>query len=345
MNGIAGYCERLGMDEATRARRLALMDLGEAELARGEALHGVIAPRVEGLVKEFYDRLLVHPEAQAVLAQGFRRADLERTQRGYLLTLGREFLSRDYFEERLRIGLAHVWAGVGLSLYIGAYRILEDLLIEALDEAGQRELLPFLVKVVALDVSLAVEAYHGVQVAGLSESLASLRADQRRIHAELEHDALSGALTRRAIMERLEERLGRDRERPFSVIMADLDHFKAVNDNYGHLVGDAVLREGVRRIRAALRAPDLVGRYGGEEFLVLLDGAGLNTALEVAERVRRHLEATPIHVKGHQVPLTLSQGVAQWLPGERLENLLQRADSALYRAKQRGRNRTEWAEA
>ncbi len=331
------------MDETARARRLALMDLSDADLDAASALQAVLAPRAEALAQAFYDRLLTHPEAQAVLAQGFRREDLERTQRDYLRSLGSDFRRRDYFEERLRIGLAHVWAGVGLSLYIGAYRILAQLLLDALAEAGRSDLAPFLLKVVALDVSLAVEAYHGVQVAGLSESLAALRHDHRRIYGELEQDALTGALSRRALLDRLRERLERDRGRPWAVIMADLDHFKQINDRHGHLVGDAVLRDSVRRIRAALRGPDLVGRYGGEEFLVLLDGATLETALDVAERIRRHLEATPIHAKGVSVPLTVSQGVAQWLPGESLERLLERADGALYEAKAKGRNRVEWA--
>ena len=340
-----GYCERLGMDEVARHRRLALMDLGEADRAVATAFQEVIVtPRVDALVQAFYDRLLRHPEAQAILAQGFRRDHLEVTQRGYLLGLGVEFWTRAYFEERLRIGLAHVWAGVGLSLYIGAYRILQDLLREALETAGRGDLLPFLLKITALDMSLAVEAYHGVQVAGLSESLAALRADRERIAGELERDPLTQVLNRRAILARLRARLERERERPFCLVMADMDHFKAVNDRYGHPVGDAVLRESVRRMRAALRGPDLVGRYGGEEFLILLDGATLDTALEVAERIRRHLEATPIHVDGHRIPMTVSQGVAQWLPGEPLEALVQRADRALYRAKQQGRNRTVWEE-
>lgn len=338
-----GYCERLGMDEVARRRRLVLMDLGEGDRAAATAFQTVVvAPRVDELVTVFYDRLLQHPEAQAILAQGFQRAHLEATQRGYLLSLGVDFWTRAYFEERLRIGLAHVWAGVGLPLYIGAYRILQDLLHGALEAAGRVDLLPFLLKITALDMSLAVEAYHGVQVAGLSESLAALRADRERIAGELERDPLTQVLNRRAILARLRGRLERDRERPLSVVMADMDHFKAVNDRYGHPVGDAVLRESARRMRAALRAPDLVGRYGGEEFLILLDGATLETALEVAERIRRHLEATPIHVDGHRIPMTLSQGVAQWRPGERLEDLVRRADQALYEAKAQGRNRTVW---
>jgi diguanylate cyclase (GGDEF)-like protein len=139
------------------------------------------------------------------------------------------------------------------------------------------------------------------------------------------------------------ERAERDGS-PFSIIMIDLDRFKKVNDTCGHPTGDRVLVEAAGRIRGAVRHTDLVARYGGEEFACLLPGAGEETALQVAEQVRRALSRTTVAVPGgHQVRLTGSLGVASagtrgGRPHGDVEGLIHDADGALYRAKARGRD-------
>ncbi len=162
-------------------------------------------------------------------------------------------------------------------------------------------------------------------------------------------DPLTGLLNRRRFDERLAEEFARARREPgaFSLVLADLDHFKRVNDTYGHPAGDAVLRQLARRIEGRARASDSVGRLGGEEFGLLLVRAGKAGALAVAERVREDVRRTPFDLgDGRQVSLTLSLGVAT-VPGDGADaaRLFASADAALYEAKHAGRDRVAAAAA
>jgi two-component system, cell cycle response regulator len=126
---------------------------------------------------------------------------------------------------------------------------------------------------------------------------------------------------------------------PVSLIMFDLDHFKDVNDRYGHLCGDAVLANVGRRMKDVLRGSDLKCRYGGEEFLVLLPETPLHGARRVAETLRREIAERPIPWAGEALTVTASFGLTQALPGEiSIQSVVARADAALYRAKEEGRN-------
>lgn len=128
---------------------------------------------------------------------------------------------------------------------------------------------------------------------------------------------------------------------PLSVIVLDLDHFKHINDTYGHPAGDQVLIAVAGRLRACIRPQEALGRFGGEEFLVVLPGAGVVTALAVAERMREAIAARPESVEGHTLALTISAGLASTEVHSRCtkEELVKLADEALYRAKTGGRNR------
>lgn len=166
--------------------------------------------------------------------------------------------------------------------------------------------------------------------------------------ARLAHLAITDDLTRaynyRYLASRLPEEVGRARRYGdgFSVLMMDLDHFKRVNDSYGHAVGDEVLRGFVDRVRAEVREPDVLIRRGGEEFLLLMPSTRVEEACAVAERIRARVADRPITTTGGKgIPLTVSIGVATWNPGEMGREVEGRADAALYRAKQAGRNRVE----
>ena len=127
-------------------------------------------------------------------------------------------------------------------------------------------------------------------------------------------------------------------KRPVSVAFVDLDHFKRINDEHGHDVGDEVLEEVAELIRAELRESDIVARFGGEEFVILLPDVGLRGARGVANRIRNSLIDSRLPVAA-----TLSAGVATRQPGEALDDLVARADAALLKAKQEGRNRVRVA--
>ena len=159
-------------------------------------------------------------------------------------------------------------------------------------------------------------------------------------------DHLTGLLNRRAFQEGaagLSARRARKRE-PISVLMFDLDRFKSINDRFGHAVGDEVLRVFAQTIRTSMRAGDIVARFGGEEFAVIVP-ANLDTAVRIAERIRASFQAAGVVIAGHTMRATVSIGVAEALaPLFDLNGLLARADAALYRAKNEGRNRVHAAD-
>jgi diguanylate cyclase (GGDEF)-like protein len=166
---------------------------------------------------------------------------------------------------------------------------------------------------------------------------------------EAAHDRLTGLWNRGAIMDLLQREALRSTRsgHPLGVIVADLDHFKQINDSYGHLAGDAVLREVSRRLVEAVRSYDYVGRYGGEEFLIVLEECAAADLIATAERIRWHVAEYPIDIGTAQVSVTISLGLVSAIAGgpQSLvsEELVRAADSALYRAKANGRNRAESA--
>lgn len=153
-------------------------------------------------------------------------------------------------------------------------------------------------------------------------------------------DELTGLWNRREFMRLLrnESRRAQRSRSGFCIALFDIDHFKSVNDNFGHLAGDAVLRQLAQILEATRRATDTLARYGGEEFILLVSDASLDTAVHALERSRQQVEQydwTPIAAG---LALTVSAGVAAWAPGESLAHVIERADTALYEAKRAGRN-------
>ena len=162
------------------------------------------------------------------------------------------------------------------------------------------------------------------------------------------HDALTSLWDRGAILNLLSGEVSRSAAGfPLSLVMCDVDHFKEINDQYGHLVGDEVLRELSVRLTGAVRQNDAVGRYGGEEFLAVLSGCPRQNLEEVAEQVRRAINATPFTTSAGRLSVAVSLGaitIESWDPQISVETYLKQADAALYAAKNGGRNRVVYAE-
>ncbi|TFY92339.1 diguanylate cyclase [Pseudomonas nabeulensis] len=187
---------------------------------------------------------------------------------------------------------------------------------------------------------------------GLAERVANMEQEAQgyREHLEVQRqkaliDPLTGLPNRAAWSERLDLEVNawHQHGNSLSLAMLDLDHFKRINDGYGHLAGDKVLKIIANVLRKRLRPTDFIARFGGEEFVLLMPDSSLADALAVGNGLRAAIEACPFHFKGEPVTITVSMGVAQFQPGERSDAVLKRADAALYRAKAAGRNQVQAA--
>jgi diguanylate cyclase (GGDEF)-like protein len=176
----------------------------------------------------------------------------------------------------------------------------------------------------------------------VQERTAELRKAYHEIEHQAMHDSLTGLLSRRAVFSDLEQELSRTQRKsePLSLIMADLDHFKSVNDTYGHQTGDAVLEETAKRMHECVRPYDKIGRIGGEEFMIVLGDCNSTEGLEIAERIRKSIGDQFFEFDGKKITVTVSIGIAATISNQTFEKalLIAAADKALYKAKREGRN-------
>jgi len=190
-----------------------------------------------------------------------------------------------------------------------------------------------------LYINLAVCLAITLLVLGLTHL--ALARYQHRLQKMATIDKLTGLLNRQAFSILIDKTLADYRRypRPISVLMVDVDHFKSINDQYGHAVGDQVLSQLALQLRKDLRAADFAVRWGGEEFLIVLNGCALDQATKIAEKLRQNIEQASFKANGQPVPVTLSIGISQYAGEEFCEAAIHRADTALYAAKRGGRNR------
>jgi len=194
---------------------------------------------------------------------------------------------------------------------------------------------------------LREEIIHG-EMENLQQTLKRMKKEidqvqekRKALEKEVLIDQLTGIANRRALKRRLKEEIQRyHRYRQFfSVILFDIDHFKSVNDRFGHWAGDKCLKELIRRVKPMLRDTDFLARWGGEEFVIVFPGTDVESALGVAERLRKAIENTRFVYQKQEIAVTVSVGVTEVKPGDQgLEAIFNRADKAMYQAKHNGRN-------
>ncbi len=186
---------------------------------------------------------------------------------------------------------------------------------------------------------LKVRLRAGTRIIDLQRELIAAREELRD---QATRDFLTRIWNRSSVLDTLHRELDRGKRdgKPVGVVLADLDHFKVVNDTYGHFAGDAVLREFARRMQSSMRSYDSIGRYGGEEFLIILPGCDQLCTSGQAERLRSALASEPMMINDTPQIVTCSFGAVSWLPGTDTdpEALIRIADEALYMAKHQGRN-------
>ena len=340
--------DRLLYDPSRINAHVNLVGLSGRENGRfaAELQRQVIQPNVTAIVDRFHEALSQLDEFHIVISSSSTTVDLKDVHRRYLLTLAAGYERQEYFDDRLRIGLAHQRAGVSLRLYQCTYRVLQSLLMEYIPESIRAEqkqydaFVEFILKITALDMSLAIEAYHDDEVSHLEHTVESVRDEEQVLRRQVITDSLTSLSSRvfsfRSITTALRD--ARDESRPLCLIMADLDHFKPINDTLGHRVGDDVLCSVASRLLAGARKSDTVGRYGGDEFLLILRDTDIEESTVIAERIRLKVSEHPLHVGESTVNVTLSLGIALARDTDDIDSFINRADQALYSAKQNGRD-------
>lgn len=300
---------RRGLQLASEQDLLAERRLAHATLGGLLAASGDFEAAVEHLqsASELQERLMTEESARRIAELGSRH-DAQRRQAEI------ELLRRD---AEIR------------SLELERAKTLRRLLL-----AGVVGLVAF-VSVLGAAYRVKVQANRKIQAANRELDAARLRVEELA-----RTDALTGLANRRAIEERLAEEALRSArsQHPFAVVLADLDHFKRVNDAFGHEVGDAVLQEVARRLRSQVRTVDLAGRWGGEEFLLVLPGTDAEGARQLAEKLRLAVSRDPVLSAGIPLEVTVTLGIAEH-GGDPVEATVRRADEALYRGKKEGRDR------
>ena len=197
-----------------------------------------------------------------------------------------------------------------------------------------------------LDDFRKLEVEHQKAIRNLEIKEIEIKSILAQAHEIANTDVLTFLPNRRKIIVDLQEEVIRSNryDAPLSISLLDLDHFKNINDNYGHTTGDEALRSVAARLREQIRHPDTIGRYGGEEFLIVLPNSEIKAAAEQAERLCQTIRALQIEANDHSFKVTISIGVAQYRVGdENWEQFLHRADEALYKAKDLGRD--QWVVA
>ena len=234
----------------------------------------------------------------------------------------------------------------GLSTEAGAYgERLERFSDKLRTAAGSQGLRGLVAKILEDTRAMLTRAQHlEAELASSSARLSELRTDLASAQREANTDSLTRIANRRCFDRELHlaAEHAQAKQVPMCLLMADIDHFKAVNDRYGHQIGDQVLRLVAQVLTSCVKGRDLAARYGGEEFAVILPQTSLDGARTLAEQIRRAVATHRIRFKasGRELgTVTLSVGCAQYRPGEPLSELIQRADEALYHAKRLGRNR------
>jgi diguanylate cyclase (GGDEF)-like protein len=340
---------RFGVNLKKIGRRLDYFLIGPDDVAAMKEIHAIIDPMSESIVEAFYAHIGSFNQLTRIIESHSTVAALKKTLTQFVTEIGVDMDTMEYVEKRLQVGLVHCKIGLKPRWYLGAYAHLESMLHDILHEVcgadaeRYKRLSSSLRKVMMFDVSLGIDSYHLDMIGALETSLAKTRKNEQELKKTARLDALTGTMNRRSMSHALGKELERSRRynHPLALAFVDLDLFKNINDTHGHLFGDRVIKEACRVMRDTIRMPDLLGRWGGEEFVIALVECPRDDAVRICERLRRAVAANMIQKRltGVFVQVTVSVGLHIPAPGEDVPTALRHADRALYAAKKAGRNR------
>jgi diguanylate cyclase (GGDEF)-like protein len=342
--------EQLQISEREIEKRKALLNISVVEGETLRRFRPFIASEVENIVERFYDRQIKEPEISLLIGDAETLRRLKRAMHSYILELFDGYYDADYVNRRLRIGKVHKRIGVSPKLYISAVWLLQQCLyqevdarVEKLDQGYCDSVKVAINKLLMFDIQLVFDTY----IASMMTEVQSAKKELERHVSSLEeivlertrqledlsmHDMLTGLYNQRAFYEMLRhhvtssERYGEY----LSLIYMDLNGFKALNDEYGHLRGDEMLITVGKAISSAVRESDLACRYGGDEFCVILPRSRMEETKKIADRIAE----TFMRLVGEE--LSFSAGIATTGPKSFLspEELLRQADQLMFRGKE-----------
>lgn len=318
---------------------LELLELSERDHEAAEVLQTkVITPGLENIIEAFYVYLQSHREYKEYFSPGEQLLRMAQSQENYLRTLAVNFQSPDYFEDRLRIGVIHSQIGLPPRLYECAYAKLRDLIVDNIPDEMEKEsvekIRQLMNKIITLDIALALESYYQISIGNLEASIDKLEKNNDALQERSNKDTLTGTANRAAILSLVNELLAKFKNDGsiFSIVMCDVDGMREVNAKLGHMAGDLLLKKVVEMIQSKLRATDKIGRYGGNEFLIILQNKDEDSAIKLMTDISTMLSEQDISIRGTKVNNRISYGVTSVSEGDELPNLLMRVDQALLKS-------------
>ena len=334
------YCNAYGFTQERIEERLRLFELKKEDHELAEQLQEmVIEPNLRNIVNHFYDYLGHHKEYSLFLPPREHIDKLKKTQLIYLSTLGVDFYLPSYFDMRLRVGVAHSRIGMPLGLYECAYQKMRSLILACIpnefDDEVVRSLREFTSKVISFDMSLAIDSYLLENVNTLEKSIGVLKQESKKYKLRSEIDPLPHVLNRAALLAYATNCIAdaNKHKKPLTVIMADFDNLGEVNDKYGHLAGDFVLKAAVEKIRSLLPKQDQIGRYGGDEFLIVMSGIEDPVAKQLVKEIEVQIEQSEFPLGKLNLQVKLSFGCATLHEPSSLSEVLREADKSLIKHK------------
>ncbi|MDX1811873.1 MAG: diguanylate cyclase, partial [Gammaproteobacteria bacterium] len=332
------YCNTFGFNENRISEHLELMGLGKADANFAIDLQKKAnRPHLKEIINEFYDYILNIPHFSHFLSSDNLVLGLKKTMRNYLTSLGVSFYRPAYFENRLRAGVAHVRIELPMIQYICIFNKLGLMLNQYLrKELSGEELVTqqiFLHKVLNLDLSLVTESYYMSGINNSTEIVSSEKEHKATLKDNVNQDALTGMLSRKATMSMLQQVLIDKKEKNISatIMMADINKLEAVNNNFGYSVGDYVILKLGRRIMKTVGDENPVGRYSGDKFIIFVKDK--KDANDIAQKISKVVQSKPVVFNEQPISMAIRIGLTSVSENDELRAIFSRIDKALLNAK------------